>query len=159
MKFARNLIKSLLLALTAVVVTPAYSQKMSDLLVTKDAKPGQWLSTPTQIPKGLEAIMKPDSACATKAQLLERLNQSIQYVKSGNNGGNICPTTVISNTSTEAVMKISCSKKNSGIDAEMTNSIKRIADDTWLFTFEGPTGKGVMQKMQTSIKYLGECRS
>jgi hypothetical protein len=57
------------------------------------------------------------------------------------------------------VMKISCSKKNSGIDAEMTNSIKRTADDTWLFTFEGSNGKGGMQKMQTSMKYLGECRS
>jgi dihydroxyacid dehydratase/phosphogluconate dehydratase len=159
MRFVRNLLKSVTLVAAVVLANATYAQKMSDLLVTKDAKPGQWASTPTQIPKGLEAYMKPDSACATKAQLLERLNQSIQYVQSGKSKGNICPTTVVSNTTTEAMMKISCSKKDLGIDAEMTNSIKRTADDTWVFTFEGPNGKGGMQKMQTTMKYLGECRT
>lgn len=159
MKLVQNLIKNLVLLSAVLAVNTAYSQKMSDLLVTKDAKPGQWASTPTQIPKGLEAYMKPDTACATKAQLLERLNQSIQYVKPGKNGENVCSTTVITNSATEALMKISCTKKDLGIEVEMTNSIKRTADDTWIFTFEGPNGKGAMQKMQTSMKYLGECRS
>jgi hypothetical protein len=159
MWFVRNLLKSAALVVAVVLANATYAQKMSDLLVTKDAKPGQWASTPTQVPKGLEAHMKPDTACATKTQLLERLNQSIQYVKPGKNGENICPTTVVSNTATEAVMKISCTKKDLGIDAEMTNSIKRTADDTWVFTFEGPNGKGGMQKMQTTMKYLGECRT
>ena len=123
MRFVRNLLKSVALVAAVVLANATYAQKMSDLLVTKDAKPGQWASTPTQIPKGLETHMKPDTVCATKAQLLERLNQSIQYVKPGKNGENVCPTTVITNSATEALMKISCTKKDLGIEAEDRKSV------------------------------------
>ena len=159
MRFVRNLLKSVTLVAAVVLANATYAQKMSDLLVTKDAKPGQWVSTPTQIPKGLEAHMKADTACASKEQFLERLNKSIQFFSPGKDVKNICPTTLVSDTPTEAIMKTTCTKKTLGIDAEMTNSIKRTNKDTWVFTLTSPDSKGAASTMQTTMKYIGECRS
>ena len=159
MRFVQNLLKSVAVVAAIVLVNASYAQKMSDLLVTKDARPGQWASTPTQIPKGLEAHMKPDTACASKEQLFERLNKSIQYISPGKDGKSICPTTLISDTPTEAIMKTICTKKTLGIDAEIINSIKRTAKDTWVFTLNSPDSKGATSTIQTTMKYMGECRS
>lgn len=159
MRFVQNLRNSAALVSAVVVANGVYAQKMSDLMVTKDAKPGQWVSTPTLIPKGLEAHMKADSVCASKEQFLERLNKSIQFFSPGKDGKNICPTSLVSDTPTEAIMKTSCTKKTLGIDAEMTNSIKRTDKDTWVFTLTNSDSKGTTSTMQTTMKYMGECRS
>ena len=141
-----------------MLVSAVQAQKLSDLQVVKDAKPGQWASTPTQIPKGLEAHMKSENLCATKEQFLEFLNGPIQMMGTGKGGENACPTTVISNTPAEAVMKIKCSEKSIGIKAEATYSIKRTANDTWAFIWSGLNGNGAISTMQTTMKYLGACR-
>ena len=154
MMFVKNSLKNLICLAGLISISAAQAQKMSDLLVTKDAKPGQWMSTPTQIPKGLESVMKSESVCATKEQMLQELNKSLQMISSGATGENSCPTTVVSNTSTEAVMKFKCAS----VKAEATYSIKRSANDTWAFTWSGLNGSGAMSTMQTTMKYLGACR-
>ena len=141
-----------------MLVSAVNAQKLSDLMVIKDAKPGQWASTPTQIPKGLEAYMKSENLCASKEEFLDFLNGSIRMMSNGKNGENACPTTVISNTLMEAVMKIKCSEKSIGVKAEASYSIKRTANDTWAFTWSGLNGTGAMSTMQTTMKYLGACR-
>ena len=156
--YAQNVVKGALCVSVLLLSCAAQAQKLSDLLVTKDAKPGLWVSKPMQMPKGLEALMKLDSACATKEQLLERLNQSIQLVSSGNKVENSCPTEILSNTASEATMQTKCSKEIFGTDFEIKNSIKRTASDTWVFTVNSKNSVGTLQTMQTAMKYIGECR-
>jgi hypothetical protein len=158
MLFLKKSTKAVLCLCALMMVNLANAQKLADLLVIKDAMPGQWVSTPTQIPKGLEGMMKSENFCASKEEFLGFLNGSLQMMGSGKNGDNACPTTVISNTAAEAVMKIKCSEKSGGIKVESTYSIKRTANDSWAFSWSGLNGTGTMSTMQTTMKYLGACR-
>jgi Protein of unknown function (DUF3617) len=160
MMFVKNSIKGLICLSCLMFVGVASAQKMANLLVMKDIIPGQYLETPTIIPKGMEAHMIAENYCATKEHINEILNNSTQFGGNGkidkNNEFN-CPTTLVANTATEAMLKINCSAKSMNIKTETTFSIKRQSTSTWTFTTTGQTDKGVATTMQTTMKYLGAC--
>ena len=157
--YAQNVVKVALCVSVLLLSCAVQAQKLSDLLVTKEAKPGLWAFKYLQIPKGLEAYLKPGSACATAEQLFESLSRSTQMVRIGKNGEKSCPTTIVSDKVSEANLKTICTKEHIGIDFEVTNTIKRITPDTWISTVSSPNSAGGMQIIETSIKYMGECQT
>jgi hypothetical protein len=161
MSFVKNSFKAVLLVAALTLAGAAQAQKMGNLLVMKDLVPGQYLETPTIIPKGLEAHMKMDNYCASTADINEILKSSTQQLggtgKIDKNDDLACPMTLVTNTATEAILKVNCSSKSMNIKTETTFSIKRQSSNTWTFTTNGLTDKGDKTTMQTTMKYLGAC--
>jgi hypothetical protein len=160
MLFVKNSFKAVPLVAALTLTGAAQAQKMGNLLVMKDLVPGHYLETPTIIPKGLEAHMKMDNYCASTADMNEILNNSTKLGGSGKidkNNEFACPMTLVTNTATEAILKVNCSSKSMNIKTETTFSIKRQSSNTWTFTTNGLTDKGDKTTMQTTMKYLGAC--
>lgn len=143
---------------TFTLVSATHAQKLSDLQVTKDAKPGQWSSSGVIFPDGkLLPGSKAETGCISKAQLFEMLEKSAALHKDGSGRAvKQCPTIITTNTPSLGVLTMRCEEdpRMPGLKLELSSIIKRESDNIWVFSMSSTENTN---ELKTVVKYLGAC--
>jgi hypothetical protein len=140
-------------AICLVAFGAAHGAKLSELVVLKGAKSGQWSFT-SNIENGVAVTKPTQTSCLTKAQIMKNFSHSLY--ENTKTGVESCPTILTTNKPELGVATLNCpamEAAGSKIPAFMLSySIKKESDDTWIIS----AGTQAMKEtFKSTVTYMG----